>query len=193
MRLTALFLRSRLTGLALAWLAAAALLSWVWLVQWEARSLQVVELAVIALPLLPAAVIGASARSPFGEVEATASRPIPAFRVLHLAALIALGAAALAVAASVAVSGDLRLALARTLVGYAGLALLCGRLLGSRVAWLAPLGYAAVALYLDADSRWAWPRQVPVETWSLLAVALLAAAGLLAAARTAASDQLDEQ
>lgn len=190
MRLAALFLRTRLTGLALAWIVVAALLGWFWLTRWDDAP---VVLAVVALPLLPAAVIAATARSPFGDVEEIACRPLPVFRVLHLSGLIALGAGVLAVAASVATGDDLPLALARTLVGYAGLALLCGRLFGSRIAWLAPLAYAAITLYLDPGSRWAWPGQMPADTWSLLTAALLGGVGLLAAAKATARDQPEEQ
>lgn len=188
MRLAVLFLRTRLVGPALLWLGAAALLAWFCLVRYDELPL---DLAALALPLLPAVVIGVTARSPFGDVEEVASRPLPLFRVLYLTGLLAIGIALLIGATSVA-GIDLRLALARTLVGYTGLALLCGRILGHRLAWLAPLAYAAATLYLDAASRWAWPRQVPVEGWSLFVGLVLGALGLLAAAQATPRDQPDD-
>jgi hypothetical protein len=187
-RLTVLFLRSRLAGPALVWLVAAALLAWLCLVRYDDLPL---DLTTLALPLLPAVVIGVTARSPFGDAEEVASRPLPLFRVLYLAGLLVIGIALLIGAASVA-DIDLRLALARTLVGYTGLALLCGRVLGYRLAWLAPLAYAAVTLYLDTASRWAWPKQLPVESWSLFCGLLLGALGLLAAAQATPGDQPDD-
>lgn len=188
MRLAVLFLRTRLVGPALVWLVVAALLSWFCLLRYDELPL---DLAALALPLLPAVVIGVTARSPFGDVEEVASRPLPLFRVLYLGGLLAIGIALLIGAASVA-GADLRLALTRTLVGYTGLALLCGRVLGHRLAWLAPLAYAAATLYLDAASRWAWPKQVPVEGWSLLCGLLLGALGLLTAAQATPRDKPDE-
>ncbi len=190
MRLTVLFLRARLTGLALAWFGAAALLAWVWLTRFDQMPLGP---TLVTLPLLPAVVIGAASASPFGEIEDTASRPLPLFRVFHLASLTVLAAGLLVSAASAAAADDLRFALARTLVGFAGLALLGGRMFGSRVAWLAPLTYGAVVLYLDPASRWAWPRHLPVGGWSLLCAMLLVVAGLLAAGRPPSRDRPDEQ
>jgi len=183
-----LFLRSRLVGPALIWLLVAGLLAWFCLVRYDGLPL---DLAAVALPLLPAVVIGVTARSPFGDVEVVASRPLPLFRVLYLAGLLVIGAALLISAAGIA-GVALRLAFARTLVGYTGLALLCGRILGYRLAWLAPLTYAAVTLYLDATSRWAWPKQVPVEGWSLFCALVLGALGLLAAAQATPRDQPDD-
>jgi len=188
MRLAVLFLRSRLVGPALVWLGVAALLAWFCLVRYDDLP---VDLAALALPLLPAVVIGVTARSPFGDVEEVASQPLPLFRLLYLAGLLVIGIALLIGAASVA-GIDLRLALVRTLVGCTGLALLSGRILGHRLAWIAPLAYAAATLYLDAASRWAWPKQVPVEGWSLFCGLALGALGLLAAAQATPRDEPDE-
>lgn len=190
MRLSILFLRARLTGLALAWFGVAAILTWVWLTRFNVVPL---GLTLVALPLLPAVVVGAAAHSPFGEVEEIASRPLPVYRVLHLLGLTASATVLLAGVASAVDADGLGLALGRTLVGFSGLALLGGRILGHRLAWLAPLAYAALALYLDPASRWAWPQQIPVERWSLFRVLLLGVLGLLAAALAPSRDQPDEQ
>ncbi|MEI2618821.1 MAG: hypothetical protein V9F06_14500 [Thermomicrobiales bacterium] len=190
MRLAILFLRARLTCVALTWFAAAAALTWVWLTRFDALP---VGLALVTLPLLPAVVVGAVARSPFGEAEETASRPMPVYCALHILGLTIAAAVLLVTVATAVDAADLRLALARTLVGFVGLALLGGRAIGSRVAWLTPLAYAALVLYLDPASRWAWPIQMPVEGWSVVCAMALMAAGLFAVTRPAARDRFDEQ
>lgn len=190
MRLASLFLRSRLTGWALVWLAAGAAAGWAWLTRMPDALLRI---SLIVVPLLPATVIGASAYSPFGEAEETASRSLPGLRLGHVAGLLVLGALAIGVAGVGMPSHEVSWEMIRTLVGYAGLALLCGRLLGSRVSWLAPLAYATLALYLDPASRWAWPKQHPLDSASILVAVALVVVGLLAAMRSSARDYADDR
>jgi hypothetical protein len=190
MTLALLYLRSRLTGWALLWLLVSAVGGWYLLSRVDESTLFV---AMIAVPLLPAVVIGASARSPFGDVEETASFPLPAMRSAHFLGLLLLGGGLLVLAAALSDVANVNWELARNLAGYSGLALLCGRLLGPSVSWLAPLAYATLNLYLDPASRWAWPKRVPVDTWSIAVALTLITLGLVAATRSGARNRQDER
>ena len=179
-RLAWLYLRARLAGLAAAGLVGVAAATWFLLGLSDDRPL--IKLILIVLPLAPAAVIGASLRSPFGETEVTASRPLPPLRLGHLAGLLAVAALALAAANTAAPGEDFGWLLVRNGAGYAGLALVGGRLVGAAASWVVPVAYgmfvvvAPLARALDRESPWLWPLHPPVERpATLIALALLLA------------------
>ena len=185
-RLFGLYLRARRVGPALACLAGVAAATWALLGLSDDRAL--VKLILVVLPLAPAAVVGTSLRSPFGETEATASRPLPPLRLGHLVGLLAVAGLALAAANSAAPGEDFRWLLVRNGAGYAGLAFAGGRLLGAAASWVAPVAYGMVVVAaplsgaLDRESRWLWPLHPPAERPAALIAAGLLLAGLVVAA-----------
>ena len=187
-RLASLYLRSRLTGGATAAVAAVAALAWLFLDLSEDRSLTTLLLTV--MPVGAAVVVGASARSPFGEAERTASFSLPALRLGHLGGLLAWAGLALA-AANTAAPGD---AAAWTLVrngaGYAGLALLGSRLLGAGVAWVPPVAYGVAVFVVwvgllepKPERWWLWPVQDGADGSAWATALVLLGGGLAVAAQ----------
>lgn len=177
-RLAWLYCRSRYLGPALGSLVGVAAVTWFLLGLSDDRML--LKLILIVLPLAPAAVIGAGPRAPFGETEVTASRPLPPLRLGHLAGLLMVAAFALAAANTAAPGEDFRWLLVRNGAGYAGLALLGGRLVGAVASWVVPVAYGMfvvvvpVAGALDPDSPWLWPLHPSAERpAALIALAML--------------------
>lgn len=191
MRLAYLFLRSRLAGRALACLAAVAALTGLWL-RWDDGEEVTALLLPLVMPLAAATIVGTSARSPFGDAEATASRSLPALRFGHLAGLLLLAAAALTLAAvGAADSGaELARALARNLAGFVGLALLAARLVGSGASWAPPLAYSVYVLQRGPEdtTRWTWPLHAGTEREAAAIAAALLIAGLAAVAHGGARE-----
>ena len=197
MRLASLYLRSRLTGPAAAILLAVGALAW-GLVRLAKGEPMAVYLALALMPLAAAVVVGASARSPFGDIERTASYPLPAMRLGHLAGLLLLGALSLALAGA-----DWRWeapgwVLARNLLGYAGLAFLGARVLGVGLSWVPPLAYGVLSVAIGvigqtddgetAFARWAWPLHPAAHRPSALLALSLLAAGIALVALLGARD-----
>lgn len=180
MRLMHLYLRSRLAGWAAVLLAITCAIAWFWLREMMESGSRV-GFSLIVIPLLPAVVIGASTRSPFGDTELCVSRSLPALRFVHLAGLLACGVLALDLAANGWSFDNIEWELARNLAGYSGLALIGARILGSGICWVAPLGYAVAASLVHPDSRWAWPGRLPNDRWSVTVAGTLVLAGLLLA------------
>jgi len=126
------------------------------------------------VPLLSAAVVGAAMYSPFSELERTVSRSLPRLRLAHVVGLIAAAFATLLLAATEWRYDSAELILARNLAGFVGLSLLGASLLGSRLAWIAPMGYGVLAYRVgatgdDGYAWWAWPMQ-PIQNdlaWTL--------------------------
>lgn len=116
LRLVRLYLRSRFAGLAAGLLVSAATLTWFSLAQ--SNDPDFTRLLLTVMPLVPAVVIGASARSPFGEVERTVSQWLPGLRFIHLTGLLACAGLALAIAGAERSAGEMTPVLLRNLVGY---------------------------------------------------------------------------
>ncbi len=179
-----LFLRSRHAALAALWLVASAIVAWALLRASDDRT--VIKLVLIIVPLAPAVIIGAGQHSPFGELERTASHTLPALRLTHLIGLLAVAGGAFAIANSAANGEDFHWLLVRNGAGYAGIALLGGRLTGASFSWLPPLAYglfvivAPVGALLDRESRWLWPIQPPAERSAIAIAAALLLLGLVA-------------
>ena len=195
-RLLALYLRARRTGVALAALLGGAALTWL-LLDYTADP-PLVKLALIILPLAPAAIIGVALRSPFGEVERAVGSPLPALRGCHLVGLLLVAGVALAIANRAATGPDFDWLLVRNAAGYGGLALLGARLAGAALSWLAPFLYGLFATVapggvLPRESGWLWPIQPPdVRAAALIACALLLvglAVGVWYGARPMADEQ----
>jgi len=177
MRLLFLHVRSRRAGWALACIGASVILTWLGLREVSEIGAQL-RFAAIVLPLMPAVVIGGSAWSPFSEPEAVAGSRLPLLRVSHLGGLLLISGAGLLLVASGWSGAEIELVLARNLAGYTGLALIGARLLGAGIGWVAPLGYASLALVVDASTRLGWPQRIPVDRSSMAVAALLLVAGL---------------
>jgi hypothetical protein len=154
------------------------MIAWFWLQQITEAG-PALRLLLIVLPLLPAVVISASARAPFGDTELLTSRWLPAFRFGHLIGLLVCGAAILSLAAYNWAVADVGWELIRNLMGYSGLALLGAWVFGSSIAWIAPLAYATLTLMVDDTHRWAFPRRFPNDRWSVMIAVSLIVIGLL--------------
>jgi hypothetical protein len=192
-RLTFLFLRSRTVMPAL--IALTAIAAATALTLDASNYSDLILLLRIAAPLAVAVVVGVSIRSPFGEAERTASRPLPPLRLAHIALLLAFGVAGFALASVVPDVGSLGMLL-RNGAGFVGLALIGAWLLGTAVSWLLPLAYGGGVFfaYLTrplSDAWWRWPVQ-KTDDGSALAIALgLLAVGLTMVVIAGAPDGLD--
>jgi hypothetical protein len=193
-RLNVLFLRSRMAGPALLVLTAVAAAAGIALDASDYADLTL--MLRMTAPLAAAVVVGVAVRSPFGEAERTASRPLPPLRLTHLALLLACGAGGFALASLLPDDGSLGMLL-RNGAGFAGLALIGARILGSAASWLLPLTYGGGVFFAylvqpDRDRWWRWPLQ-PADDGSaqVIAIALLVT-GLAIVVLTGARDGLDE-
>lgn len=184
MRFTALYVRSRLAGRTVAVLFVVALATWLW-VQWTGSSAVTLTLLPLTMPLAAAAIIGASTGSPFGESEATASRPLGMLRAGHPMGLLLIAGLALALAGTWWNVPDGAWILVRNLAGFTGLALLTARVLGSGLSWVIPLGYAVLSLLTppagDAPA-WAWVVRAATDREAAVIAFALLLAGLAIAA-----------
>jgi hypothetical protein len=150
------------------------------------------QLTLLLLTLGTAAVIAAATRNPFGEAEHTASIPLPALRLAHLAAMTA---AATAVTAAAGLTGSYGISateILRNLAGFTGIALLTAAIAGAHLAWTVPLAYVMYCgAELDAQtpSPWSWPI-LPVSNHTATFTALcLLTAGITTATITGARER----
>ena len=193
-RLTILFLRSRLAVPALIVLVAIAAAAGLAL---DASAYADLTLLLrMTAPLAAAVVVGVAVRSPFGEAERTASRPLPPLRLTHIALLLGCGAGGFALASLLPDDGALGMLL-RNGAGFVGLALIGARVLGSAASGLLPLAYGGAVFFAyvarpDHDPWWRWPLQ-PANDGSALAISLaLLATGLALVVLTGVRDGRDE-
>lgn len=191
MRLLVLYLRSRLADWALVVLLVSGMADTLWLHHFSPHGVWR-GLALAVIPLFPAVVIGAGARSPFGDIERCASRPLGPIRLGHLLALCLIGALLL-LGASVIVNGGIERELVRNLAGYLGLSLLAAWLLGTGISWAVPLAYATLAFILLPENPLAWPARYPLDARSGIIATALLAFGLLAVTLRGARDQAEER
>lgn len=122
-------------------------------------------LLLVFATLAVACVVGAGVRSPVGEVECVAARPLAPIRFGHLAAMLLWAALVLSMALiSFKLAGARPeyplLVLLRNLAGFSGLALLAARIADARFSWIPPFVAAIAYLTLmgtggDPLSRWA--------------------------------------
>jgi len=196
MRLWLLYLRSRLAFPALVGLFPIAGLCWFAGQRWGDEP-DLFLIATIIGPLAASAVICVTIGSPFGEVEQSLSRPLVGIRLGHLVALLLAASVVLAVAATAWPGAYVEWRYVRNLVGLTGLGLLFARVLGGRLLWAPPLGFAMLSIFqrgaASGDAAdWAWIVQpADREVAALLAIGLLLG-GLGLASRFGARD-LDER
>ncbi len=196
MRLTGLFLRSRLAGYAALCMPVIALFAWamtLWLLSKGTVSVQSGGLVPVLVygTLAAACVIGVSANSPFGEIERTTARPLMPLRLGHMAGLLLCVAPALAACLIVF---DLRnatpthpfLVLVRNVAGLTGFALLTARLFGAWVSWASPLAFVAVVSLAarrpdGTFPAWAWQMQPGDDglSWAISLALFLAGLALI--------------
>ena len=193
MRFAGLYLRSRLAGHVAAYLLGVGLLGWL-----ATRLFQALVPMLVVLPVAAACLVGLSARSPFGEVETTTSRPLPLLRFGHLAGLLAYGAVALSFATPLWGMDQVDWLLARNLLGFAGLSLLSARVLGSGLSWMPPFAYGSIVLIAGRDikgewTRWAWPTQPVEDVPSAFVAGVLLIAGFAIACLTEAREPPREE
>jgi hypothetical protein len=129
-----------------------------------------------------ASVIAVTAHSPFGETERSAGRWLPYLRLL--AAIGLTGLAILAVqlgAAGENLNGGIGV-LARNVIGFTGLGLLCSLITGGLLAWTLPMGYMAFCQYALLEAWTApstWPVRPPADRGAWICASAVFAAGLL--------------
>jgi hypothetical protein len=129
-----------------------------------------------------AAVIAVTAHSPFGETERAAGRWLPYLRLFAALALTGLAILALQLGAVGESLNNGILVLARNVIGFTGLGLLCSLVTGGLLAWILPLGYMAFCQYalLEAwTAPWTWPVRPPADRGAWICAGAVFAAALL--------------
>ncbi|MFJ7195317.1 MULTISPECIES: hypothetical protein [unclassified Streptomyces] len=190
-----LYIRSRALPLTTATLACIALVA-AWAAHWlqdqpyfdHSARVPVVVLA----PLLASAAIGTGLYAHSDELDRTAVGRWWPRRLLHLLALTALAAGALAAAVPGHPEAFGAPAMVRNVLGATGVAAASVALLGARLSWL-PMTVYGGAVYLAAPRSpggaaavWAWPMQPgPQEAAWVVAVTAYAAGAALLAVRGA--------
>ncbi|HYI14572.1 MAG TPA: hypothetical protein VEX37_04235 [Thermomicrobiales bacterium] len=185
MRLWLLYLRSRLAFPALVWLLLIATFCWVVGHRWGSQS-DLFLIATITVPLAAAAMICVTIGSPFGEVEQSLSRPLVGICLGHLIGMLFVAAAVVGVAATAWPGVNVEWRFVRNLLGLTGLGLLFARVLGERLLWAPPLGFAMLSIFQRGAATgeapdWAWVVQpATLDMPALLAIGLLIAGLALA-------------
>lgn len=190
-RLLWLHLLCRRVPAALAVLAGCGVLLWASLAchWWLGTGPQAAEMPMI-MEGGAAAIIAVATHTPLGETERAISRRLPVLRLATALALCGAAIGFLAAAAAVAydpgngvmLAGGV-LAVARNVLGMAGIGLLCSLVTGGLLAWIGPLAFMAVsqfALIANHTWPWTWPARQAMDRggWisamTVLAVALIA-------------------
>lgn len=129
-----------------------------------------------------AAVIAVTAHSPFGEVERATGRWLPYLRLFAVVALTGVAILALQFGALGESLNDGILVLARNVIGFTGLGLICSLVTGGLLAWILPMGYMAFCQYalLEAwRAPWTWPDRPPADRGAWICASVVFAAGFL--------------
>jgi len=129
-----------------------------------------------------AAAIVVTAHSPFGETERAAGRWLPYLRLLTAVALTGLAILALQLGAIGESLNDGILVLARNVIGFTGLGLLCSLVTGGLLAWTLPMAYMLFCQYalLQAwRAPWTWPVRPPADRGAWICASAVFAVGLL--------------
>jgi hypothetical protein len=138
------------------------------------------------LPMIIAAgaasVIAVTAHSPFGETERATGRWLPYLRLLGAIGLTGLAILALQLGtAGEHLDGGVAV-LARNVIGFTGLGLLCSLITGGLLAWTLPMGYLAFCQYALLEgwtAPWVWPVRPPADRGAWIWACAVFAAGLL--------------
>jgi hypothetical protein len=113
-----------------------------------------------------AAVIAVTVHSPFGETERITGRWLPYLRLLTAVALTGLAIVLLQLGATGESLDAGVLALARNVIGFTGIGLLCSLVTGGLIAWTLPMGYMLFCQYalLEAwTAPWTFPVRPPAD------------------------------
>jgi hypothetical protein len=149
---------------------------------WTFNSGRYAQLVPMIIAAGAAALIAMTAHSPFGEAERSIGRWLPYLR-LGIAAGMTAAAVGLLQLGVVGMSlNEGVLVLARNVIGFTGLGLLCSLVTGGLLAWTLPLGYMAFcqyALLASWTSPWTWPGRPPADRGAWICACAVFAAGLL--------------
>ena len=182
-RLTWLNLRSRhVPGGILALAACGALLRAVLYWHWTFNSGPYAQLVPMIIAAGAAALIAVTAHSPFGEVERATGRWLPYLRLFTALALTGVAILALQLGAVGENLNDGVLVLARNVIGFTGLGMLCSLVTGGLLAWILPMGYMVFCQYalLEAwRAPWTWPVRPPPDRGAWICASVIFAAGLV--------------
>lgn len=173
MRLAYLFLHSRQVERSLTLLGGVVVMTWAWQTARGGLGLDTGPNLVI-LPLIVAMIVPAGTSSPFGSLEATASRSLGPLRLAHVLGLLCVAALGLSVT-----SGSLDWAMIRNIAGLTGLGLIAARIAGPSLAWIAPLCSSIYALTASSRSTWNWPVHDGSAHQPALIAAVLLLSGLI--------------
>jgi hypothetical protein len=182
-RLSWLHLRTRrvpagIIALAACGAALHAALHW----HWTFNSGQYAQQVPMIIEAGAAAVIAVTAHSPFGEQERAAGRWLPYLRLLAALGLTGIAIAFLQLGAAGESLNAGVLVLARNVIGFTGLGLVCSLVTGGLLAWIVPLGYMMFCQYALLElwrAPWAWPVRPPADRGAWIAASVVLAAGLL--------------
>ncbi len=182
-RLPWLHLRTRRAPACVVALAACgavlhAALHW----HWTFNSGQYAQQVPMIVEAGAAAVIAVTAHSPFGEQERAAGRWLPYLRLLAALGLTGIAIAFLQLGAAGESLNAGVLVLARNVIGFTGLGLVCSLVTGGLLAWTGPLGYMMFCQYALLElwrAPWAWPVRPPADRGAWIAASVVLAAGLL--------------
>ena len=182
-RLAWLHLRSRRVPAAVLALAACgallhAALHW----HWAFNSGRYAQQVPMIIEAGAAAVIAVTAHSPFGETERATGRWLPYLRLLAAIGLTGLAILALQLgAAGENLNGGIGV-LARNVIGFTGLGLLCSLVTGGLLAWTLPMGYMAFCQYALLEGWTApstWPVRPAADRGAWICACAVFATGLL--------------
>jgi hypothetical protein len=129
-----------------------------------------------------AAVIAVSTHSPFGETERATGRWLPYLRLLTATGLTGLAIALLQLGATGESLNEGILVLARNVIGFTGIGLLCALVTGGLLAWTLPMGcmmFCQYALLESWTAPWTWPVRPPADRGAWICACATFAAGLL--------------
>ncbi len=182
-RLGWLHLRSRRVPAALLVLAVCgallhAALYWHWAFNSGAYAQQV----PMIIEAGAATVIAVTAHSPFGETERSAGHWLPYLRLLTVAGMCGLAIALLQLGAAGESLNQGIVVLARNVVGFTGIGLLCSLVTGALLAWTLPMGYMLFCQYALLQSwtaPWTWPVRPPADRGAWLWASAVFAVSLL--------------
>jgi hypothetical protein len=183
LRLTWLHLRTRRVPAAILALAVCggvlhAALHW----HWTFNSGPYAQQVPMIIEAGAAAVIAVTAHSPFGEAERATGRWLPYLRLLTAAGLCGLAIALLQLGVVGESLNEGILLVARNVIGFTGLGLLCSLVTGALLAWTLPLGFMAFCQYalLEAwRAPWTWPVRPPADRGAWICASALFAVALL--------------
>ena len=107
---------------------------------------------------------------------------MPYLRLLAAAGMCGLAIALLQLGVTGESLNEGVLVLARNIIGFSGIGLLCSLVTGGLLAWTLPMGYMAFCQYalLEAwTTPWAWPVRPPADRGAWICACAACAAGLL--------------